>query len=412
MKMAERIIVGIDPGSSKVAVLVAATDSEGSLSLLAATQAPSAGLRQGVVVNMEETVSAIIAALDRAEHLSGQKITSAFVSLAGRHLSATNTRGTATITPGGREIIFQDMSHAIEAARTGLQLGENREIIHQLPRGYIVDEQSGVPNPIGMAGFKLEVETHIVTAGTTTIQNLTKCVHAAQVELDGFVSAPIAAGGAVLTPAEREMGAMVVDLGAGTTSVAIFADGSPWLTGELPGGGSAITRGIATELRLPLDVAEQLKLTYGHCDPQDVAEDDLIELDELSLILPRSDLAGVIQAEARELVTELRLPLQQAQQAGVRPLGIVLTGGTAALPGLTELVERTLGLPARVGPPRGVRGMGDGLGTTAYATAAGLLLWGAQRGAGGALVAAGAGGHGPFGHMWSFLRRATQVFLP
>ncbi len=409
--MAEQIIVGIDVGTSKVGVLVAAVDPEGDLSLVAGAQVPSRGMRHGVVVNIEDVSAAIAAALDRAEHLCGQKIVSAYVALAGRHLAASNTRGVVAISPGGREIAYQDIARAVEAARSSMQLGDNREIVHQLPRGYVVDEQDGVPNPIGMAGFKLEVETHIVTGWSTTIQNLVKCVQAAQVELDDLVSAPLAAAGAVLTTAEREMGTMVVDVGSGTTGIALFAHGFPWLTGEMPGGGTAITYGIARGLRLPLDVAEQLKLEHGHCDPREVAEDDLIELGEGDLVLPRSELARVIQTQARELVARLRGPLQQAQHDGVRPLGVVLTGGTAQLPGLTELVERMLGLPARVGAPRGLRGVADGLGGPPFAVAAGLLLWGAHQGRG----QRDAGGRdrltgvGQFAHT---VRHWFQAFLP
>jgi cell division protein FtsA len=199
------------------------------------------------------------------------------------------------------------------------------------------------------------------------------------VELDDLVCAPLAAAGAVLTPAEREMGALVVDVGAGTTGIAIFAQGFPWLTGVLTGGGTAITYGIAAALRLPLEVAEGLKVTYGHADPRQIAEDDLIELPDVGLVLPRSELARVIQAQVRELIAPLRMPLQHAQREGMRPLGVVLTGGTAQLPGLTAAVERTLGLPARVGAPRGLRGMSEHLNAPAFSTAAGLLLWGAQQ---------------------------------
>jgi cell division protein FtsA len=410
--MAERIVVGIDPGTSYVSVLVAALDPEGGLSVLAGVQVPSKGMRDGVVVNMEEMSRSVAEALDRAERLSGQKIVSAFVSLAGRHLRASNTRGSIAITPGGREIVYQDIVRAIDAARAGVELGDNREIVHQLPRGYVVDEQDGVPNPIGMAGYKLEVETHIVTGSSTSIQNLVRCVHSAQVELDDLVSAPLAAAAAVLTPAEREMGALVADIGSGTTGVAVFADGFPWLTGDLPGGGSAVTYGIAAGLRLPLDVAEQLKVDYGHCDPREIAEDDLIELSDAELVLPRSELARAIQAETRELVARLRLPVQQAQQDGMRPLGVVLTGGAAQLPGLPEMVERVLGLPARVGAPRGLRGVVEGLSGTSYATAAGLLLWGAQQGGSGQLVPAGRERGAPLGQFSSKMRRWIHAFLP
>jgi cell division protein FtsA len=410
--MTEQLVVGIDVGTTKVAVLVAALAGEGGLSLLGGALVPARGMRQGVVVNIEETSAAIAAALDRAERLSGRKIVSAYASLAGRHLAAANTRGVVAITPGGREIQYQDMARAIQDARAAIELADNREVVHQLPRGYVVDEQEGVPNPIGMAGFQLEVETHLVTGSATTIQNLIKCIHRAQVDLDDLVSAPLASAGAVLTPAEREMGTMVVDIGAGTMDLAIFVDGFPWYSTVLPGGGITITYGIAAGLRLPPDLAEQLKLDYGHCDPQLVAEDDLIALDEETLVLPRSELAQIIQAQARDLIARLREPLQEARREGVRPLGIVLTGGTAELAGLTGLVERILGLPTRVGAPVGLRGGAESLTGPRFATAAGVLLWGAQQAEGGQLATGGRARAAHLGQLTTTVRRMLGALLP
>jgi cell division protein FtsA len=410
--MAERMVVGIDVGTSKVAVLVATADLEGSLSVLAGAQVPAQGMRQGVVVNIEEVTGSIASALERVERLSGQQVSAAVVSLAGRHLTATNRRGTVALTPGGREVQYDDVVRAIEAARAGSVPGDNREMVHQLPRGYTVDDQEGVPNPIGMAGFQLEVETHIVTGSSTTIQNLIKCVRAAEVEPDDLVSAPLAAAGAVLTPAERVMGTLVVDMGGGTTSVALVAQGFPWYSAELPGGGESLTYAIAAGLRLPLEVAEHLKLTYGHCDPLRIADDDLIELGDGSLVLPQSELARVILTQARELVAPLRLPVQQAHQAGLRPMGVVLTGGTAQLPGLRELVERTLGLPVRIGAPRDLRGVVDGLSGPSFATVVGLLLWGAQRTDGMRLLSSGRKRSFHTGQLTTRLRRVLQAFLP
>jgi cell division protein FtsA len=335
-------------------------------------------MRQGVVVNIEEMTSAIAAALDRVEQACRQHVTSAYVALSGRHLSSTNSSGSVAIAPGGREIVPQDLARAIEAARAAVELGDNREIVHQLPRGYVVDGQDGVPNPIGMAGFKLEVETHVIAGNSTTMQNLIKCIQAAPVELEDLICASLASADAVLTSAERQMGALVVDIGAGTMDLTLFAQGFPWLTGVLTGGGSAITYGIAAALRLPLEVAEQLKLTYGHADPRQIAPDELIELPEVGLVLPRSELSRVIEAQVREMLAPMRMPVQHAQREGMRPLGVVLTGGTALLPGLTTAVERTLGLPARVGVPRGLRGLPEHLDAPAFATSAGLILEGAH----------------------------------
>ncbi|HEY7781942.1 MAG TPA: cell division protein FtsA [Ktedonobacterales bacterium] len=409
--MTDQIIAGIDVGTTKVAVLVAALDADGELTLLGGAQAPMRGMRRGNVVNLDETAAAVNAALERAERLCGHRILSAYVGLGGGHLEAENTRGASAINPGGREITYQDVARAIESARTGVSLAENRELIHQLPRGYVVDGQDGVTNPIGMSGFKLEVETHVVTGGVTTIQNLEKVLRQAQVAVEDLVAVPLVSAAAVITPAEREMGAMVVDIGGGTTSVAIFADGFPWYTAVLPGGGGAITHGIAAGLRLPLDVAERLKVEHGHCDPNQVAEDELIELGEESLVIPRAELARIIQDRARDLVAHLRAPLVHAQREDRQPWGVVLTGGSAQLPGLAELTARMLNLPSRVGRPAGLRGLADVVSDPGFATAAGLLLWGAGHGEG--RGAAAGGGRGPrLGPLATRVRRLFDSLLP
>jgi cell division protein FtsA len=378
--MLEHLIVGIDIGTTKIAVLVAALDPEGGLSVLGSIEVPTPprSMRQGVVVNIEDVSAAIIAALDRAEHQYGRKIVSAYVSLTGRHLRACNTRGVAAIAPGARKIAYQDMARAIEDARMKVEIDENREVVHQLPRGWVVDGQEGVTNPIGMVGYELAVDTHVVTASSSVMQNLINCVRQADVELDDLVSAPLAAAGAVLTPGEREMGMLAVDIGAETTSLAMFSEGFPWFSAVLPDGGGAITEGIARGLHLPPGLAEQLKIKHGHCDPRVVEEDELIELPDESQVIPRSELARIIEQQAHDLVARLRQPLQEAQRDGVRPHGIVLTGGTAELPGLKDLVQRTLGLEAHIGVPGGLRGSAETIGPR-FATAAGLLLWGSQR---------------------------------
>ena len=377
--MAEELIVALDPGSAWVTVLVASLEPEKGLSLLAAVREPSPGLRHGAVVNIEQTAHAISVALDHAEQISGREIARAYVGAAGRHLESRNTHGAVSIAPGGREIAGLDVEHAIEAAREQEALGENRKLLHQLPRGYVVDEQDGVLNPIGMAGYHLEAETHLITGSLTMLQNLAKCVELAQLELNELVCAPLAAAAAVLTPAEREMGVLVLDIGSGTTGIALYANGFPWHTAELPVGGADITHALVVGLLLPPDVAEHLKVTAGRCDAADIADDELIELNDESLVLPRGELTGIITASATDLLAQVRAPLRAAQRAGVTPMGIVLTGGGAELEGIAELAQRALGLPARVGAPYGLRAGADGASGPAFATAAGLLIWGARR---------------------------------
>jgi cell division protein FtsA len=373
--MAEQTLVGIDVGTRKIVALMAAVDADGAATVVAGASAPARGIRHGVVVDIEAVTAALMETLERLEQLSGRPVTTAVVALGGQHVAAVNTQGTVALTPGGREVRHEDVARAIEVARSAAPLGENRELIHQLPRAYRVDEQEGVANPIGMAGFQLQVETHVVTASRTITQNLIKCVQAARADPEDLVSAPLAAAMAVLTPAEREMGALMLDIGAGTTGIAFYASGAPRYSAVLPGGGEPLSYAIAAGLRVPLEAAEQLKLQHGHCDAQTLPEDDLLPLEDERVVLPHSELAGTIQTQVSELLAAAMVPLRAAQAEGVRPISVVLTGGTSALPGLTTLAERTLALPARIGTPQGLRGLGEDWASPTNATVAGLLLW-------------------------------------
>jgi len=375
----ERVIVGIDVGTTKICVLVGAVDRDGKLNIVGVGTCPSQGLRRGVVVNIEETVTSIAAALDRAERLSGKKITTAYVGIAGSHIESENSKGFVAISPSHRDIVQNDISRAIEVARA-IPLPANREVIHVIPRGYIVDGQEGIKNPIGMSGFRLEVETHIITGAMSSIRNLIRCVHKAQVEIEDLILEPLASSEAVLADGETDLGVALVDIGGGTTDVAVFSDGAIWHTVVLPIGGNLITSDIAIGLRLPLGVAEELKITYGHCDPASIAEDDMIDLAQFmpdcNDLVPRKLLAEIIQARVEELFNMVHEEIKKSGYDGLLPAGLVVTGGTAELPGILDLAGQTLDLPARIGVPTGMHGLADSISRPAYATAVGLLLWG------------------------------------
>lgn len=377
--MQGRILVGVDVGTTKICVLVAEFDRDGKLNILGIGVNPSRGLRRGVVVNIDETVSSIATALDRAERLSGQKITTAYVGVAGSHIESLNSKGVVAISPSSRDIVQNDINRAIEAAQA-ISVPSSREIIHVIPRSYVVDGQEGVKNPIGMSGFRLEVETHIVTGSVTSIQNLIKCVQKARVEIDDLVLEPLASSEAVLTPAERELGVVLADIGGGTTDIALFTDGAIWQTAVLPIGGNLITSDIAYGLRLPFNVAEELKVTYGHCDHTAIPADDMIELAPFlpgcNDVLPRRVLAEIIQARVEEIFDMLAEHIKQSGYEGLLPSGLVLTGGTAELPGIVELATQHFDLPVRVGVPEGLHGLSDSIARPAFATSVGLLLWG------------------------------------
>jgi cell division protein FtsA len=375
----ERVIVGIDVGTTKICVLVGELDRDGKLNIVGVGTCPSQGLRRGVVVNIEETVTSIAAALDRAERLSGKKITSAYVGIAGSHISSENSKGFVAISPKNRDIEQNDISRAFEVARA-IAIPANRELIHVIPRGYVVDGQEGIKNPIGMSGFRLEVEAHIITGSVSSMHNLIKCVQKAHVDIEDLVLEPLASGDAVLEEGETDLGVALVDIGGGTTDVAVYTDGAIWHTIVLPVGGNLITSDIAIGLRLPVGVAEELKITYGHCDPSTIDEDDMIDLSQFMPdcddLVPRKLLSEIIQARIEEIFCMVHEEIKKSGYDGLLPAGIVITGGTAELPGILELAGQILDLPARIGSPLGLNGLADSINRPAYSTAVGLLLWG------------------------------------
>src|SRR6266699_1745167 len=355
----ERVIVGIDVGTTKICVLVGELDRDGKLNIVGVGTCPSQGLRRGVVVNIEETVTSIAAALDRAERLSGKKITTAYVGIAGSHIASENSKGFVAISPSGRDIVQNDISRAIEVARA-IALPANREVIHVIPRGYVVDGQEGIKNPIGMSGFRLEVENHIITGAVSSIHNLIKCVHKAHVEIEDLVLEPLASSEAVLADGETDLGVALVDIGGGTTDIAVFSNGAIWQT-----------------VVLPFGVAEELKVTYGHCDPSTISDDEMIDLSQFMPdcddLVPRKLLAEIIQARVEELFEMVHEEIRKSGYDGLLPAGLVITGGTAELPGILSVAGQILDLPARIGSPLGLHGLADSISRPSYATAVGLL---------------------------------------
>ncbi len=389
--MATRTVVGIDVGTTKVVTLVAEAGDD-QLNILGVGLTPSKGLKKGIVVNVDEAVTSIVTSVEKAERLSGYRIGSAYVGVAGGHIQSLNSRGVVAISRADREITPADLARALDAARA-IAVPTQREIIHVIPRSYIVDGQEGIRDPVGLSGFRLEVEAHIVTGAVTAIQNLIKCVQRAGVEIDDLVLQPLASSEAVLTPAEKEMGVMLVDCGGGTTDAAIFIDGSIWHTVVLPVGGNHITNDIAIVLRTPFDVAEYLKIRHGQARPgrekgseeSDEATDDAIEVESFTgskkRTVSRTLLHEVIEARVQEIFQMLRAEVRRVGYDGLLPAGVVLTGGTALLPGIEEVARDVLNMPVRIGVPTGLGGLADAIDTPAYATCVGLVRWGFKRGA-------------------------------
>ncbi|MDQ3554192.1 MAG: cell division protein FtsA [Chloroflexota bacterium] len=377
----EAVLVAIDVGTSKVVALIGEVTRDGALTIIGKGAPTASGLKKGVVINIDQTVSSIRGAIEGAERLSGYKLESAFVSVGGAHVESQNSRGAVAVSGPRREVGREDVDRATEVARA-VTIPSNREVLHVLPRGFVVDGQEGVKDPLGMSAIRLEVETHIVHASATAVQNLTKCVGMANVRIDELVASSLAAAEAVLSDTERELGVAVADIGAGTTDLALFMDGSPLHTAVLPIGGNNVTNDVAIGLKTNLIAAEDMKIRHGTADPSGVSGDEEVTVEVIGegedRTAPRSELADIIEARMRELFEKIGQEIERAGHAGRLPAGLVLTGGAAQLAGTAGLGREVLKMPVRVASPGGVGGLTDHLLEPAYSTSIGLLLWGAR----------------------------------
>ncbi len=377
----ERTVVALDVGTTKICTLIAEVGPppENMMRIVGVGNVSSRGIRKGVVINVGEVATAVTEAIHRAERTSGYEIASAYVGLAGAHINAVNSRGVVAISRGERGICPVDVERALESARA-IDIPHNREVVHIIPRGFSVDGDDGVRDPVGMQAYRLEVEAHIVTGATSSIRNLIKSVQGSQVHIDALVLEPLASGQSILTEIEREMGVVLVDIGGGTTDVAIFIEGSIWHTVVLPTGGEQITNDIAIGLRTPYDTAEEIKVKYGHAQPQAVMPEEMVKIDVFGASdqqqLPRQFLAEVIGARVEEIFEMVLKEIKRSGYDGLLPAGVVLCGGTAQLPGLKDLAREVMRLPTRVGEPENLRGLVDTLHSPAFATSVGLLEWG------------------------------------
>jgi cell division protein FtsA len=347
-----------------------------SIRILGVGIEPSDGIRKGIIVDLAAASQAIKRSVEKAEHTSGLEITTGLVSLAGAHVSSINSRG-ATNVPGGI-IDATDISHALEQAQA-VAIPHDREIVHVIQRGITVDGQEGVRTPIGMHGYKIEVETHIITAAAATVDNLRQCVGAAGVEIQQFVLNPLASAEVVLTEQEREMGVAVCDIGGGTTDLAIYVNGDVWHTMVLAVGGNHVTQDIAHGLRLPLSQAEEVKKQQGYAIRSEIGSEEYFSIrpfgEDHDVKINRQDLAHIIEARIEETFGLIMQEVKRSGYDGLLPAGMVLTGGTSALPGIKRIATEILGMPVRTAQPENLTGLIDKLGSPAYSTSVGLLRW-------------------------------------
>jgi cell division protein FtsA len=374
----DEIVVGIDVGTTKVCTLVGRVEPE-TIRILGHGIEPSEGIKKGVIVDLAAASEAITRSVQKAEQVSGVEITGALVSLAGAHISSINSRGVAGVS--GETIDEDDVLRALDAARA-VAIPHNREIIHIIQRGFNVDGQDGVTMPVGMHGYRLEVEAHIITAAQATVENLRQCVGAAGVEVLQFVLNPLASGDVVLSDGERQMGVAVCDIGGGTTDLAVYVDGHVWHTMVLAVGGNHITNDIATGLRLPLAQAEEIKIKHGYALKSGVGAEEYLTVraygEDAPVKISRQDLAHIIEARVEEIFTLILQEIKRSGYDGLLPAGMVLTGGTSALPGIRQLANQVLGIPVRTAGPEKMVGLVDQLKSPAYSTGFGLLQWAAD----------------------------------
>ncbi len=401
-------LVGLDIGTTKVCVIVAEQDEDGEVHISGMGTSPSVGVRKGVVVDLDATTHAIEESIDKAERMAGVKIAGVIVGVSGEHVASQNSRGVVAVSRTDHEISEPDVSRVVDAARMAAIPASDREIIHLLPRDFVIDGQDGVKNPVGMYGTRLEVEAHIVTGASTLLANLLKCVQRAGLEVEDLILEPLASGEAVLTPAERDLGVAIVDIGGGTCSIGIFTGGGLCHAAVLPVGGSHVTNDVAVGLRTPIAEAEKLKVRHGCAASTMAAEGELIEVFHIGTreprILPRRVLGEIIEPRLTEILSMIKAQIKRSGYAHRIPAGVVLTGGTSLLRGIGETAGERLDLPARVGTPDVTGSMADTVGSPIYATGVGLVFHASHKHRLGHMVRNGDGGGSMFGRMRQWLR--------
>ena len=376
------LIVGLDVGTTKVCAVAAVPRPGGGINIVGVGAAPSRGLRRGVVVNIDSTVEAIRQAVGEAEQMAGAEISAVYAGVAGGHIRSVNSRGVVAVSGKDREVSQVDVDRAVEAARA-INISQDREILHVLPQAFAVDDADGVREPLGMSGVRLEVEVHVVTAAVSSVQNVIRSVNRAGLTVQDVVLEPIASAEAVLFPDEKELGVVVIDIGGGTTDLALLRDGAVWHTAILPLGGDHISNDVAVGLRTPMADAEALKKRYGCALTALVPAEETVDVPSVGGRKPRQlsrqVLSEIIQPRVEEIFTLVARELSRAGFQDAATAGVVVTGGSAIMQGVPELAESVFDQPVRRGVPGDVGGLADIVKSPTYATGVGLALYGLRR---------------------------------
>lgn len=380
-----KIIAGIEMGSSKIATMIAQVGleitGETSVNIVGVAATESRGIKKGQIVDIEEAVEATITSVEAAERMAGYNLDSAYISVGGAHIHSQNSHGVVAISDPEGEVGEDDVNRVIEAA-SAISLPQSREVLHVIPREFIVDGESQVMDPIGMSGVRLEVETHIVTGAAPALKNLRKALGEVGIEIEGLIFSGLAASYAVVSPTERELGCVLVDIGGGTTSIACFIDGSLAYSSVLPIGAKNVTNDLAIGLRVSLESAEKVKLALSKVEKKAEVPDEVdiedVGADSTKRVSKRTLTEGIIKPRLNEIFTMVRLELEREDLATKIPSGVVLTGGGGETIGALDSAKRMLSLPVRIGKPTGVIGLIDDIMTPAYAAPIGVILYATQ----------------------------------
>jgi len=399
--MSKKIVAGIDIGTTKITAIIAGAAENSLVNVLGVATVPSRGIRKGQIVDIEEATGSIVESLEAAERMAGYSISSAFISVGGAHIQSSNSHGVVAVAEPHKEINSDDVNRAIEAAKA-INLPSTREVLHVLPREFIVDSQAGIKDPVGMTGVRLEVNTHIITTGTTALRNLEKCASLVGIDVDGFVFGGLASATSVLTETEKELGVILVDVGGGTCDICMYVEGALAHSTVLPVGARNITNDLAIGLRISLESAEKIKLllnkkeiqptlpTQTHESERKTKEKgeskDDIDLSDLHLpegltkVSRKTLVEGIIRPRLNEIFTMIGLEIKRSGFGGLTPAGIVICGGGAETMGIVEAAKRNLAMQTRVGVPGNISGLIDEIISPSFACAVGLVLYAVKSG--------------------------------
>lgn len=379
MSRSENTVVGLDVGTTKICAIIGEVNADGVVDIIGVGASPSRGLRRGVVVNIDQTVSSIRKAVEDAELMAGCRAETVYAGISGGHIRGINSHGVIAIK--NREVTPLEVARVVDAARA-VAIPMDREVIHILPQEFMVDAQEGIKEPVGMAGVRLEAKVHIITGAVSAAQNIVRCAHRSGLRVRDLVLQQMASAEAVLSPDERELGVALVDIGGGTTDIAVFSEGAIQHTSVISVGGDQLTNDIAVGLRTPMVEAERIKRKYGCALGALVNKDETIAVPGVGgrqpKVLSRSVLADITEPRLEEILGLVRRELERHNLLQHVASGVVLTGGTVMVEGISELAEQLFDLPVRLGYPIGISGLVDVVNSPMYATGVGLVLWGAR----------------------------------